>query len=306
LRKKIRISNKRLLKPWQKYFRRRRRWKRNRRGSTKDRKFVQRNGKTLIKITKRNGRVILRPLRLRDYLGPRSWWRTRGSFPKYKRRKSQKIWRFFKKLDRTYNPFEPRIVKKKHFFSRFKRIRNFLKWKFKTRIKRIQYYQRSIKNHWQYGGLSPYFLATINKPERILLKVYPKTLKTQFSCYTKHFLNYTLYRNTQQSWFSNPLYFAISNLVPTNPWIVPQYTDYTQTNSLFLGGQKHNFWVVNRVSKQYFLKVDMHTSYYPLKTSRLLHYRWSAKYSQYRYVDLTNPLNKERFASRFGHGWRYK
>lgn len=49
--------------------------------------------------------------------------------------------------------------------------------------------------------------------------------------------------------------------------------DYTQTNSLFWGGQKHNSWLMNRASKQYSLQIDMHTSYYPLKISRLLHYR---------------------------------
>ena len=292
-------------RPWR-YFGRRRRWKKYRRQFTKDRKLVRRNGKTLIKIVKRNGRIILRPLRLRDYLGPRSLWRTRGSLPKYKRRKSQKIWRFFKKIDRTYNPFEPRIIKKKHFFGRFNRIRNFLSWKFKIRINRLQYYQRSIKNHWQYGGLSPYLLAFINKPERVLLKVHPRVLKEQFNRYTKNFLKIVLNRNTKQFWFDNPLYFTVSNLIPINSWIVPQYMDYTQTNSLFWGGQKHNSWLMNRASKQYSLQIDMHTSYYPLKISRLLHYRWNSKYSRYRYIDLTNPLNKERFTARFGHGWHRK
>lgn len=134
------------ISPWRLYLRRKK--------IDKQVRIVWRKGEKTRRITKLGGRTIYRPLKRKF---PRWWKLSRVNKQMKKRRGDKKIFGF-RWLHRSRNPIEMRMIRRRKFYSRRKRIADFLLWKLfvpKSMMVRFLNQQKNAMNVFgQFGGVS--------------------------------------------------------------------------------------------------------------------------------------------------------
>jgi len=104
-------------------------------------RLTRMKGRRIRRITKTGGRHVYRPPRKTRVA---RWWKTRAD-RRQKRRKYDKPRRLFRFILRARNDLELLSLRKKHRFSRAKRMSNYLTWKRKTPLTRQYHYHRDLQ-----------------------------------------------------------------------------------------------------------------------------------------------------------------
>lgn len=130
-------SRSKWISPWRLYYRRKK--------IDKEVKIVWRKGEKMRQITKLGGRVLYRPKKRKF---PR-WWKLPYVKKTFKKRRSQKKIFGFRWLCRARNHQEDFVIRRRKFYSRCKRIYDFLIWKLhvrKSMLWRLVMHQQNSMN----------------------------------------------------------------------------------------------------------------------------------------------------------------
>lgn len=122
--------------------------------------LVKRGGGWLVRIKKRGGRVLYRPLRLRDILPINSWWRTRRTVHRHHTNKSIYGHWFLRHKLRPRTQYDSLIVRKRRLYGYTKQVLTFIQWKTKSPVSLFRKHSLPTNKLHSLGDLRRHFSWT--------------------------------------------------------------------------------------------------------------------------------------------------
>lgn len=184
----------------------------NRRSNNKRRRsgvLVIKSGKWCLKIKKRDGRVIFRPLKLSDFLSANSGWRTRTTSSKFRIQKSNKPSKALRGLLRTRSEYDTYLLRKRKLYSYYLRIFKFMRWKFAHYRSIFKKYSISLYKYKGFTSLPEQFSWYYFSSN--LAQAKASNIQAKF----KDVIKYGLISNSRRIWKLNQFVF-VNNTVPTS------------------------------------------------------------------------------------------